>query len=89
MQIYGFDWDRRNLEHIQIHAVEDYEAEEVIVSKRTIHSKGRDGTYVAYGVTTDGRYLLVVFITKGKGLIRVITARNMSEREKRNYRKRR
>ncbi|MFC1621293.1 BrnT family toxin [Candidatus Omnitrophota bacterium] len=88
MWIYGFDWDGRNLEHISRHGVRDYEVEEVILFGRPIFQRSKDNTYMAFGVTQDGRYLLVVFATKAYGLIRVITARDMTGREKHNYRRR-
>ncbi len=89
MRISNFDWDKENIEHIRRHSIHDYEAEEVILSKKSICSKGRDGVYVVFGVTEEGRYLLVVFVTKERNTIRVITARNMIDREKHNYRRRR
>ena len=88
MRIYGFDWDERNLEHISRHGVRDYEAEEVTLFRRPIFQRSRDNAYVAFGVTQDARYLLVVFVTKGHGLIRVITARDMTGRERHNYKRR-
>lgn len=60
----------------------------VILFGNPIFQRSRNNTYVVFGVTQDGRYLLVVFVTKGSGLIRVITARDMTDREKHNYRKR-
>jgi len=89
MRIHGFDWDEQSLEHIARHGVRDYEAEEVILFGKPVFQKSRDGIYVAFGVTQEGRYLLVVFVAKGHGLIGVITARDMTGREKHNYRKRR
>ncbi len=89
MRIYGFDWDKENLGHIDKHGVRDYEVEEVILFGKPIFQKSRDNTYVAFGITQDGRYLLVVFIARGHGLIRSVTARGMTDREKHNYRKRR
>jgi len=45
--------------------------------------------YNAYGVTEEGRYLFIAFVViKGPGRIRVITARDMSEKEKHYYKKR-
>ena len=42
----------------------------------------------ALGVTDDGRYLFVVFRRKPRGVVRVITARDMEPKEKRLYRRR-
>jgi len=88
MRIRDFDWDSKNIEHISEHGVQDYEVEEVILFDKAIILKGREKRYVAYGVTESGRYLFVAFAIKGKGLIRVITARDMVGKEKRYYKKR-
>jgi len=89
MSIHGFDWDRRNIAHIARHNVQDYEVEEVILFDKPLYHKGRDRRHVAEGFTQDGRYLYIVFLVLKPEIIRVITARNMSEREKYNYRRRR
>lgn len=89
MRIRGFDWNYNNLEHILRHNIQDYEAEEVLVSKKTIVSKSKNNIHIAFGVSENGRYLFVVFIRKWCGTIRVITARDMTEREKHNYKKKR
>ncbi|NMG82602.1 MAG: hypothetical protein GIS02_00120 [Methanosarcinales archaeon] len=48
--------------------------------------KGRD-TYV-YGQTSSGRYLFVVYLYLGKRVSRVVTARDMTKRERNLYIKR-
>ena len=50
--------------------------------------KGPEGKMYALGVTDDGRYLFVVFRRKPRGVVRVITARDMEPKEKRLYRRR-
>jgi uncharacterized DUF497 family protein len=50
--------------------------------------RGRGGRYLAYGPTTDGRYLFVVFALPAKGVVRVITARDMTRRQRAEYRRR-
>ena len=88
MRINGFDWDEENLGHIARHGVWDYEVEEAVLFGRPVFQKTHSNRYLAHGITQNGRYLLVVFIVKGSGIIRVITARNMTNKEKHNYRKR-
>jgi hypothetical protein len=68
--------------------VEPEEAEEVLVTKPYIR-RARKGRYLAYGTTVDGRYLTVIFLYKGKGIARVITAREMTKKERRLYEERR
>jgi len=87
-RIRGFDWDIRNRVHIWEHGVNALEAEEVFFDKPVYLKHGRD-RYVVFGVTEEGRYLFVVFCRKDKNLIRIITAREMTQKEKRSYKKRR
>ena len=86
MKTYRFWWDDENIEHIANHGVEPFEAEAVIASASLLRKAGR-GKYVAYGQTDDGRYLLVVFAPKEQERLRVVTARDMTPGEKRNFRR--
>mgnify|MGYP001773206697 CR=1 FL=1 len=86
MRIENFEWDETNRRHLTRHRVDPEEAEEVFVGRvylRRTHS----GRYLAYGKTLDGRYLLVVFELRGT-TARVVTARDMTPKEKRLYRRR-
>ena len=47
----------------------------------------RDRLYVALGMTFDRRLAYVVFRRLGKGLIRIVTARDMEEKERRLFRR--
>jgi len=83
-----FEWDERNLEHIARHGVDPDEAEAVL-DNNPLTLRTADNTYLTYAQTDEGRYLLVVFIRKPGPLIRVITARDLKDSEKRRYRRRR
>ena len=85
--MYRFWWDDDNIEHIAHHGVEPYEAEEVIDDDPFISKVGQ-GKYLAYGQSDGGRYLLVVFATKSEQRIRVVTARDMTNSEKKRFRRR-
>ena len=89
MRINGFDWDEQNLEHIARHGVRDYEVEEVMLFGKPIFQRSHNNRYLALGITQNGRYLVVVFIVKRQRIIRVVTARDMTDKEKHNYKKRR
>ncbi|WP_206811119.1 BrnT family toxin [Paradesulfitobacterium ferrireducens] len=65
------------------HNVTTDEAEEAFLD--ALLRKGRDGRLLVYGVTDPGRYLFVVAALKQDGVVRVITARDMSNSEKRYY----
>ena len=88
MYIRAFDWDEKNENHIAEHEVTVFEVEEAILFCKPLYQGSREGKYVAYAITEDGRYLFMVFVIKGSGRIRVSSARDMSEKEKRYYKKR-
>lgn len=89
MKVDNFEWDDKNREHINESGVQDYEVEEVILFDSVIYQRGRENKYYAYGVAKSGRYLFVVFAVKGNSTIRVITARDMANKERVYYKKRR
>jgi len=88
MRINSFDWDEKNENHIAEHGVAIFEVEEAILFSRPFYERSRKGRYVAYSVTEEGRCLFIVFVIKGSGRIRVISARDMTEKEKHYYKKR-
>ena len=87
MRFIGYDWDAVNTEHIARHALEPFEVEAALRSGALL-LRGRGGRYLAYGRTAAGRYLVIVLHARGGGLARVITARDMTERERRFYHRR-
>ena len=88
MRIAGFEWNEWNIEHIVNHSVTPQEVEEACYNQ-SISRKTKDNLYLVYGQTDAGRYLFIVIRYKVKATAYVITARAMSETEKRYYRKRR
>lgn len=93
MHLQGFEWDREddpdgNVAHIAKHGVVPEEVEEVLVDNPLVLRTG-DGRYLGYGKTGDDRPLLVVFVSKPGGIVRALTARAMTEAEKRLYRRKR
>ena len=85
----GFQWDAANAEkNWERHGVTRGEAEQVFFNRPVLVAPAkevqREARYAALGQTTDGRLLAVVFTIRGK-LIRVISARDMSRRERRLY----
>ena len=83
MRVSRFEWDKANIEHIARHQVTPEEVEEVFAGQNII-KRTRDGMYQAFGNTDDGRYLFVVFVRK-KGMIRVITGRDMTRAERKYF----
>jgi len=74
-------------EHIAKHNVTMEEVAEVL-SGSHVESAGRDDTVLVSGQTEAGRYLLVVAVDEGRGQAFVVTAREMSDSEKKAYRRR-
>ena len=86
MFISSFDWDDDNVEHIQRHDFTPEEVEEVFAGAYKFR-RARENRYVALGETLDGRLAFVVFCRLPKGVVRVITARDMETNEKRLFRR--
>lgn len=86
--IKGFVWDDENVAHIARHAVSPDEVEEVLVGDPVV-LRGGDDRYFAYGRTENDRWLFAVYVTRPRGRVRVLTARDMTDREKRLYRRKR
>ncbi|MFC1744520.1 BrnT family toxin [Candidatus Riflebacteria bacterium] len=88
----GFDWDDANREkNWQKHGITHLEAEElffnipVLVSPDKKHSK-KEMRFYTLGKTNSNRWLFIVFTVR-KNLIRVISARDMTGKERRVYEK--
>jgi len=89
-QFKGFDWDGGNADkNWESHKVSLREAEQVffnhplIVADDVKHS-GTERRYFVLGQTDDNRPLFVAFTLRGDR-IRVISARDMSRRERKVY----
>lgn len=87
-RIRGFIWDEENMEHIARYQVTTDEVEEALTGDPLV-LRGPDGRYLAYGRTASGRHLFAVYMPRARGRIRVLTAREMTERETRLYRRKR
>lgn len=85
-RITAFDWDEYNLEHVERHGVEDYEVEEVFDG--SVYVRRVRDAYTILGSTSAGRRLFVVIARREGGVIRPITARDMTRSERRLYEKR-
>jgi len=89
-ELAGFDWDAGNSEkNWRKHRVSDDEAEGVFFNRPLAvradqPSRGSEPRYYGLGQTDRGRALFVAFTIRGR-LIRVISARDMSQNERRIY----
>jgi len=89
-QCTGFDWDAANAPKLQEwHGVTPGECEQVffrepiLVAPDARHSQHEE-RWAALGRTADGRPLAIVFTLRGE-LIRPLSARDMSRKERRIY----
>ncbi|MCD4766206.1 MAG: BrnT family toxin [Methanosarcinales archaeon] len=88
IKIIEFQWDEENEKHILWrHNVTRSEVESVFIGDPYFRIGG-DGTRYVYGQTSSGRYLFVVYLYPGTGVARIITARDMTKRERKLYLKR-
>jgi uncharacterized protein len=84
--ISGFDWDDDNIRHIERHEFTPDEVEEVFSSVYRLR-RGREKRLIALGRTFEGRLVFVVFHRLPGGIVRVITARDMDDSERRRFRR--
>ncbi len=92
MRIDEILWDDQNEEHIRRHGVWPEEVEEVVfdASSTFFRTGGGDRPlrYFALGLTEAGRYLFVVLEPPSRGQAYVVTARDMTDGEKRRFKRR-
>jgi uncharacterized DUF497 family protein len=87
----GFEWDEWNSDKNWIrHRVSKSECEEVFFNKPLIvredvkYSTEKENRYYALGRTDSNRFLFISYTIRDK-LIRVISARDMNQKEQRRY----
>jgi len=86
VEIERLVWDRKTREKIaRKHHLSRREVEEVFAGDYHIRRFGK--LYHAYSRSAAGRYLFVVFPPLGRGRAQVVTARDMTHRERRLYRR--
>ena len=85
-----FEWDEGNsVKNWEKHAVSQSECEQIFLNKPLIVKRDKkhsmaEARYFALGKTDTDRFLFSVFTIRGKK-IRIISARNMTEDERRRY----
>ena len=85
----GFDWDEGNINKNQKHCVEHTECEQIFFNEPIIilddpkHAVA-ETRYAAFGVTDNDRELVAVYTMRNKKL-RVISAMDMSRKERKFY----
>ncbi|MEG3437939.1 BrnT family toxin [Pannus brasiliensis CCIBt3594] len=91
MQLFEVIWKERFVEKLAVkHNVTTDEVEGVLFSYPHVRKAGKgniegEDVYVAYGQTEAGRYLVVFFIRKNRTSALPISARDMTDSERRYY----
>ena len=67
------------------HGLRPEEIAQVCLDPASHFRRARDGRYAVLGRTEAGRYVLVVGAYLGKGTLRIITARDMTDSERDLY----
>lgn len=82
----AFEWDEHNEDKLlERHNVSALEAEQCFANPNT---RRRDGdAFLLLGATDDGRMLFLVYEQKPDGVVRVYSAREMTDKERRAYRR--
>ena len=87
LNVEGFIWEDWVVEKLDWkHGVDPEEVEEVFFNRPYKLRRASSGKYLLYGQTEDGRYLFIVFVWVDK-LIKVISARDMTESEQRFFKR--
>ena len=86
IRIKDFLWDRDNIAHITEHGVNPEEVEEACFFNPLVR-KSKKERYFVFSQTQSGRYLTIIIEILGGGWIKVITARDMDDSERKKYRR--
>ena len=91
MQVLNFEWDeRKNIRNFQKHGIWFEEAKTIWADGHSIeffddgHSNDED-RFMRIGRSTKNRTLLVVFCERDQELIRIVSARRLTKKEKDQY----
>ena len=89
MKIQNISWNQETVDHIANHGVSPEEVEQVLFNDEDVPSilRGKENKYLTYGETENNRFLFVVWVSKYRKTC-IITARDMTKKEKQFYRKR-
>jgi uncharacterized DUF497 family protein len=81
-----FEWDEHNEDKLLLrHNVSALEAEQCFANPNTRRREG--DALLLMGITDSGRMLFLVYEQKTSGMVRVYSAREMTDKERRVYRR--
>jgi len=88
LRIEALEIDDHILEKIESkHHLSFAEVEEACLSEGRHVRRGRERLYKVFSQTAAGRYILVVLVNLGEGHWKIVTARLMTDTERRLYRR--
>jgi len=88
LRIESLEIDEHILDKVESkHSVSLEEAEQACLSEKRHVRISREGLYKLFSQTDAGRYLLVVLVNLGGGNWKIVTAREMTDNERRLYSK--
>ncbi len=83
-------WNADNVDHLAVHGVLPEEAEDVLRHAQPPYPRAiGGGKLVVWGQTEGGTYLQVIFIFSPPGVVYVIHARPLTDRDKKRLRRQR
>ena len=88
MRIHEFVWAEDRIDHISRHGVRPEEVEQICAGRSLVlrgKSQGENPVYYVLGQTDARRYLFAVIIRFPDGKGYTVTARPMTDKEKRRY----
>jgi uncharacterized DUF497 family protein len=81
-----FEWDENNEEKLlERHDVSVLEAEQCFANPHT--KRRHEESLLLLGITNRGRMLFLIYEQKPSGVVRVYSAREMTDKERRIYRR--
>jgi hypothetical protein len=88
LRIESLEIDDHILDKIESkHGITFEEVEEACLSDKRHVRRSREGLYKLFSQTVAGRYVLVVLANLGRGSWKIVTAREMTDNERRLYNK--
>ena len=88
LRIESLEIDDNILDKIESkHGISLEEVEESCLSEARHVRRSKEGLFKIFSKTHPGRYILVVLVNLGSGVWKVVTAREMTDSEKRLYKK--
>jgi len=90
VRIHEFVWAKDRIDHVSRHGVRAEEVEQACMAPSLVQrakSEGENPVYYVLGQTDEGRYLFAVVIRFPDGKGYPVTARPMTDKEERRYRR--